>query len=162
MLSTHASALSMEAPSSASTSSPTSRVMNLRQTHLEPRCLTILHPVGDLCKSHLQRRTRPRLQQTGEASTPPQSKTKEHADLAGTHAHVYQYDSKYYPISCRILLLSFFPSFLVSFSISFLHTSTYIISHRAFSAVAQIESDAILAGLTTTSTILSTQQMTKW
>ena len=33
---------------------------------------------------------------------------------------------------------------------------------RAFSAVAQIESDAILAGLLTTSSILSTQQMVKW
>ena len=162
MLSMHTSAPSMAPQFSALTSSQTSPSRNSRQTHLEPNCLTIMHPVEDSCKLHLQRHTQLRLQQTGEASTPPQSKTKEHADLAGTHAHVYQYDSKYSPISCRILLLSFFPSFLVSFSISFLHTSTYIISHRAFSAVAQIESDAILAGLTTTSTILSTQQMTKW
>ena len=33
---------------------------------------------------------------------------------------------------------------------------------RALSAVAQIESDAILAGLITTDTILSAQQMIKW
>jgi hypothetical protein len=55
----------------------------------------------------------------------------------------------------------FYLSFLLSFGLS-LSLSKYFMSRRAFSAVAQIESDAILAGLTTPSTILSTQQMTKW
>ena len=142
MPSMHKSAPSMAPQSSASTSSPTSHLRNSRQTHLEPNCLTIMHPIEDSCKLHLQRCTQPRLKQTGEESTPPRSKTKEPADPAGTHAHV-------------------FPFYLLLRS-SFLHMSPYFTSCRAISAVAQIESDAILAGLATTSTILSTQQMTKW
>ena len=41
-------------------------------------------------------------------------------------------------------------------------SSVCTMSTRAFSAVAQIESDAILAGLLDTESILSTQQMVKW
>ena len=42
------------------------------------------------------------------------------------------------------------------------HISLCCMFIRAFSSVAQIESDAILAGLLTTESILSVQQMTKW
>ena len=161
----------MAALSSAWTSSPTYRPRNSKQATSAPNYLPTTHPTEDLCKSHLLRSTPPLLQRTGEESTPPQSSIRDLADLAGTFTSVDWYDSGHWARDFISSLSFYLPNFLFILLPHLLdHNETLnncrvlicLMFRRAFSAVAQIESDAILAGLLTTSSILSTQQMTKW
>ena len=161
----------MAALSSAWTSSPTYRLRNSKQATSAPNYLPTTHPTEDLCKSHLLRSTLLLLQRTGEESTLLQSSIRDPADLAGTYTSVDRYDSEYW--ACDFICsLSFYLTNFIFILLSHLlvcnatqynwHIFICLMFLRAFSAVAQIESDAILAGLLTTSSILSTQQMTKW
>lgn len=146
------SALSMAAPSSAWTFLLTSRLRN-SQTTLVSKYLPMMHPDKVLWKSH----------QLPSISTRIYTTPIKDQEQCGAcwYAHV---DCVY--CACVFILhpsfiLTFFdwyPFFFTYFS----RTSICITSRRAISAVQQIESEAIKAGIITPSDPLDTVAVISW